>query len=244
MSTINLLPKEYLRRRAHRRANVLFLILFAIVMAGVIGAETASQRKVQHTLEVRDHVDTAYTAAARLIKQLQQLQSQRQTMLRKAELTASLLERVPRSYLLAMIANALPENTSLVEFELETLHETAKFEKTSRDAKGTKRKGSKLTTTPRKDLHKPPPTTVIMKVTGLAGTDVEVARLIANLARNPLIASVDLVYSEEKLIGKIPVRKFQLKLELKPNADVLGVVRAGGIAESQTLTETNTGGPS
>ena len=34
---------------------------------------------------------------------------------------------------------------------------------------------------------------------GMASTDVEVARLMTNLARNPLSATVDLVYSQEKM---------------------------------------------
>ena len=45
---------------------------------------------------------------------------------------------------------------------------------------------------------KAPPLVVDLVVTGQAATDVDVARFIANLARNPLLANVDLVYSEER----------------------------------------------
>ena len=65
------------------------------------------------------------------------------------------------------------------------------------------------------------PTVVTIKITGLAGTDVEVAKVIANLACNPLTHSVDLVYSQEKLIEKVPVRQFQVRLKLRPGADVI-----------------------
>jgi len=38
MNAVNLLPEDYLKRRAERRANITFLELFVIVMAGVLCA--------------------------------------------------------------------------------------------------------------------------------------------------------------------------------------------------------------
>jgi len=64
-----------------------------------------------------------------------------------------------------------------------------------------------------------------MEVTGLAGTDVEVAGLIATLARSPLIQGVDLVYSEEKVINQTPVRAFQVRVELKADGDAVDLHR-------------------
>ena len=56
---------------------------------------------------------------------------------------------------------------------------------------------------------------VIVTVTGLAGTDVQVAKYIANLAGNPLINNVDLIYSQETVIDDFTtVRQFQITVEL------------------------------
>jgi hypothetical protein len=55
---------------------------------------------------------------------------------------------------------------------------------------------------------------------------VEVARFITNLVRCPLMKSVDLVYSQQKNVSNSPVREFQVKMELKPNVDVIDVLRS------------------
>ena len=74
-----------------------------------------------------------------------------------------------------------------------------------------------------------------MEVTGLAGTDVDVAKFIANMAVNPLVESADLVYSEERLMeDDIPVRGFQLNIRLKPGADVMEAREAAAPAVENT----------
>ena len=82
-----------------------------------------------------------------------------------------------------------------------------------------------------------------MRLTGLAATDVAVGILIANLSRSPLVATVDLRYSQAKP-NEQGVREFQVLLELKPNADA---VIAGLVQQQNALDETErkptAGGP-
>ena len=54
MSTINLLPGDYLRQRRGRRVNLVFLVLFSVVVSSVFGAYVVTSRSKNHTLEVRD----------------------------------------------------------------------------------------------------------------------------------------------------------------------------------------------
>ena len=75
-----------------------------------------------------------------------------------------------------------------------------------------------------------------MTVQGLAGTDSQVAKFIANLARNPLIGSVDLSFSQEKLIDKALVREFKLNLKLKDNVDAVNLVREMGIGKKEKVS--------
>jgi Tfp pilus assembly protein PilN len=219
MSTINLLPDDYLTRRARRRANVLCLALFGAVMIGIVSAYLASEQSFRHTLEVRDRVEKAYAEAARLIRQMQQLEVQKRRLLEKAERTSSLQERVPRSYLLGVIANECPPYTSLARVSL-NLHRVA----TARRSPGGSAKHAAAA------RHSAQPScSVRLTLSGLASTDVQVARLIANLARNPLLRSVDLVYSKEKLVDKrVRVREFQITLDLEPHVDVLDVIERAG----------------
>ena len=230
MSTINLLPSDYMESRGRRRANVMCLILGVIVITAVAAAGVVSEQSSKHTQAVRDRVNAAYTDAAKLISQMQLLEAQRTQMLRKAQVTASLVERVPRSTLLAVLTNALPENCSLVELELDTRHVISAAKPL--DTAKTKA-GSKLTSASRQSV-KSQVSQVEMQITGRAATDVDVARFIANLLGSPLMSSVDLVYSQEKLIDKVPVREFQIRLGLKPNADAIDVMNRPDSEDAET----------
>ncbi len=224
MSTINLLPENHLQRRCQHRANVICMVLFVVVIGGIFLAAAASKRNLARTLAVRARVNTSYTEAAKLISQMHELEAQKVKMLRKAELTASLVERVPRSTLLAVVTKALPKGTSLESLDLQTQRIIRRAEPTDTN----KQTGSKLTTEPRKAPPTSAETTVCAKITGFAATDVQVARFIANLARNPLMASVDLVYSEQKKVKDVTVREFQIKTVLKHQVDAIEFVRPAG----------------
>ena len=211
MSTINLLPSDYVRQRSRRRANVVCMALFVIAISSVVCASVFSERSHRHSLEVRDRVDREYAEATKVIEQVQFLESQKQKMLQKAKLTATLVERIPRSILLAILADARPKNTSLLELEMIAL--PAKKSQTAEIAESS---GSRYSMTSRKDgAAQPQEMAVTLKVTGLAGTDGDVARFIANLGRSPLVAWADLVYSQERVERKTTVREFQILLEMK-----------------------------
>ncbi|MFB3891852.1 MAG: PilN domain-containing protein [Phycisphaerae bacterium] len=228
MSTINLLPNDYVQRSARRRANILCVALFGVVMAAVLGAALVGDRSSRHTRHVRDQVDAAYAYAAQQIQQLQSLEARRQTMQDRAEAIGSLLERVPRSRLLGIIANALPENTSLTKVDLETKRLVLPIATPAPGAKAP----TKFDAVAAARASKGPPVVVTMELIGLAATDVQVARFISNLARNSLIQSADLVFSQEKLIDKIPTREFQVHLELKNGADAINDVAVSAVANA------------
>ena len=218
MSIINLLPEDYLIRRSQRRANVMCLVLFAIIMTGVVGTVLVSERTTRHNREVRDRVNAAYVEAAKMLTQMQDLESRKARMLQKAQITAALLEKVPRSYLLAAVTNALPEGASLVELRLER-------KKVTRGTDAAKKKprfaGAEVRSAD-------PPAVLLLDVTGLAATDGDVARFIANMARNPLSGAVDLAYSQEKVFQDTKVREFQVKVELKNDADAIDALKPAG----------------
>lgn len=207
MGIINLLPKDYIAGRYKRRANWVCSILFAVVMAGVVGAAFVSDQSRRHTMEVSHRVDGDYAEAAKLIAQMQQLELQKKLMLTKASTSSALMERVPRSFLLGMLTNSLPKGASLSAVELDT-RRTISYSQVPAKASSTSGGPPK------------PPLVVVIDVKGLASTDVEVARFIANLARNPLAGSVDLAYSQEKLVDGSSMREFQIKIELRNNSQV------------------------
>lgn len=231
MSSINLLPDDYVQRGQRRRANILCGALFAVTMAAVMAAWWTSSQAVERTRSVRNEVDASYAYATTQLEQLKDLEVKKQQMLGKAQAIGALLERVPRSSLLGTIANALPETASLIRVDLD-----CKKVITNIPLKSDKTKFEKLST----ETPQNAPPTVTMELIGLAGTDGEVAHFIASLARCNLIASVDLVYSQEKVIDKQSLREFQIHLELRRNADALGIASPptvlAGKADPKALT--------
>jgi len=214
---ISLLPDDYVRRRSQHRANIVVLALFAIVMSGVIVAAILLDQSNRHTSQVSERISDSYREAAKLVSELKQLEAKRDTVLEKAELCASLLDKVPRSYLLAFVTNAMPEYAALTRFELSTVQAVKKERVAKRRARST------ISAKPPGNTASDPPVTIIRaQITGLGATDVEVARFITNLAQNPITDSVDLVYSQQRRIDKTPVREFKVTLELKPTLHVAG----------------------
>jgi Tfp pilus assembly protein PilN len=217
MSTINLLPEDYLVRRAQRRANFLCLGLFSVVMTGVLTATFVSRRSGRHTEQVRNRVNASYADAAEKIAQMQELESRKQAMCERAEITAALVERVPRSTLLAIITNALPPGASLTKVKLDTRVLRARTGGSQKKSKGAKfdKKTEEVTA---------PEVFVEMEVTGLAENGKQVGRFMSNLGRNALLTGVDLVFIEEKKRDQVTVREFAVKMQLKPGADAIEAV--------------------
>ena len=64
----------------------------------------------------------------------------------------------------------------------------------------------------------PPKTETTIEFTGLAPTDLQVAKLIANLNKSPLFSQVNLKLSEEHKFANEVIRRFQLQLVLDQDA--------------------------
>lgn len=225
MSTMNLLPEDYIQRRRTRRSNLLCLGLFVLILAGVVTSILLSQRTCNNTQKVLDRVNGEFQEATKLIAQLQELEAQKRTMIQKAETTASLLERVPRSYLLAVVTQSLPQTATISNFELYP-------KRIIIPADRSRIKDAKFAAKAVKDDEM---TIVQLQITGLAGTDVDVARFIASLSRHPLSSAVDLIYSQEKPIelkdadgnvtDKQIFREFQVRVDLRSDVDVIDVIK-------------------
>jgi len=216
MSIINLLPQDYIQRRSQARPNLICTILFAIVVAAIGGAALISERRTKSTRAVCDRVNASYQEAAKLIDEMHELEARRSEMLKKAETAAALMERLPRSYVLAMLTNALPDGASLTSTKL-------KVDPVVDRVAPAKAKTKHAMIAKARQTQKPsaPKLAVTLNLIGTATTDVQVARFIANLAKNPLTELVDLAYSRETKRGKENVREFSLIVRLKPNADAL-----------------------
>jgi Tfp pilus assembly protein PilN len=217
---LSFLPDDYLERKAQRRTNVICAALFVIVLGAIASAFTITERQ-NHRVE-RQHADVekAYTEAARRLEQVNQMQEKQRRMAHQAELTASLLEKVPRSHLLAEITNSLPPGVSLLDLSMESRQRTAPalpLAKTMYEQKQNQIAAEKLAAESREEIRR---YDVSLKLSGVAATDVQVAQFINKLGRSKFLRDVNLVVVDEFSLDGDNMRKFQLEMMLNPDADV------------------------
>ena len=214
--TESFLPEDYLEKRLQRRTNVISLTLFVVVMGFVTGAFFVTNRQRSEVLALQEQVDSQYVDAARRLEQLDELQRRKQEMIRKAKTTSTLLERVPRTIVLAELINNMPPTLSLLELDLES-----KTIQTRRPQLRTAMDKAKARASKQEDAEAPPQriTEVSLKVVGVAPTDVQVAQFMASLGRARLFEQVNLAFSEEIKIGKNLMRKFSIDMQLNQAID-------------------------
>jgi len=223
-SQLSFLPDDYLERKSQRRTNVICAGLFLVVTVAIGGAFAFSDKALKKARDENADASLKYSEAARPIQQFQQLQEKQRTMAHQAELTSSLLEKVPRSFLLAELTNAMPPGVSLIEMKLDSKRRAvpapppkSAFEQKREAASGVV-----------KEAPAPPPVRqydVEVKLTGMASTDVQVAQFISKLNGSPMLKDVNLVISDEFATQEERLRKFEIELMLNPACEVEALQR-------------------
>ena len=216
LKVINFLPGDYQERRIRRRATFRCLgiaagsLMLLALAVGLVFVRTIGVKAARYLVEQQ------YAEASRQIDQLKQLEERKAGLLRKVELSTTLLERVPRSYLLARLTNYLPPGTSLLVL-------TMKMEDVAAPAGQPPPDGGKTSKASPPAGAKGEPAKVkqfVVRVDGLARTDVDVAEFLQRLTNDPLFQDVDLQFSEEfPYQEKIRMRRFQLGFRLRAQAD-------------------------
>jgi Tfp pilus assembly protein PilN len=221
---LSFLPEDYLEQKYKMRANVICVIL--IVLTGVAIAAIWWQRSTKHARVVAEFTDVNnnYIDAARKIEQVKKMHEQQREVVHHAELAASLVEKVPRSNMLAEITNALPIGVSLIDLAMTSKPHTEAAGSQSafehRVAEGPQNDAMGLGT-------KPPQFDVALKLTGIARDDIQVAQLISRLSHSSMFQDVNLVVSDTYSDGQpgatgkaVQLRKWQLEMMLNPQAEV------------------------
>jgi Tfp pilus assembly protein PilN len=221
---LSFLPDDYLAKKANRRTNVICGILFGLVMVGIGGTFSLMEREVRKAEVENIAVNQKFSEAARPIAQFQQLQEKERTMSHQAELAASLLEKVPRSVILADVTNSLPTGVSLTDFTLESKKRAAPTPVAVQPGGLSPRPlagpGS-AAATPAQQQSGALVYDTAMKVGGLAQTDVQVASFIAKLNGSRYFRDVNLIISEtfQKNPNDPVLRQFKIEMILNPEAD-------------------------
>lgn len=225
-ASASFLPSDYRVRRVEKRTSVLSLVLFFIVMFGVVGAFFVTNRQWSSVKREQEQINRDYAEQTRRIEQLKTLEGQKTEMLEKAEITTALIERVPRSILLAELINRMPEKLTLSELLLAGKRVTITPVKADPKAAKPAARGKKSLAgaPPKKDepvAAKPtaPQYEFTVEIVGLSATDQDVADYYAALNSCPLLQKVDLLFSDAVKVEDTQMRKFRMIAEIRPGAD-------------------------
>src|SRR3954462_8498283 len=71
---LSFLPDDYLERKARRRTNAICAVLFCVVISGIGGAFTVTERSMREIEDQCTKVQDQYNNAAKRIEQVQQMQ--------------------------------------------------------------------------------------------------------------------------------------------------------------------------
>jgi len=199
---LSFLPDDYFEGKARRRANFLCGALSVIVM-GTIGSAFAFCERSMRGLDVdAADVDRQYDEAAVRIARVEKLHLAQKQLVQHAELAATLVERVPRTNILAELTNALPTGTSLLDFYMESDPHQSVATIGSEANKGA------------------PVFDVKMRLTGVADNDIQVAQFINKLNHSKLLKDVNLMITDTFVQDKLTLRKFQIEMMLNPDAEI------------------------
>ena len=215
MININFVPDDYVQSNESRRTNLIYLVLFAVVMTALGGSFTAIKIR-QRACDANEKLVNARMAEIQeTIKKFEELQTKRREMMKTALTTAELLEPVPRSILLASLTNNLPPGVSLLELNLiqtkpkqsVTVAPTSKYHAAQNNAQVQ----NIAPDNPEKLLE------THINIGGMAPSDLQVAAYIEQLSNSSLLDNVALIESKEYKIDKSTFRQFKLTAMLRKN---------------------------
>ncbi len=216
MANINFVPDDYVQSNESRRTNLMYLVLFAVVMIALCGSFMTIKIR-QRACSIKEKLVTTKMAQIQeAIKQFEELQAKRGAMMRTALTTAELLEPVPRSVLLASLTNNLPVGVSLLKLNLvqkeprQTSRVAPKSKYQATQAKKAASSEEKVSGEKLLETH--------IDIEGMAPSDLQVAAYIEQLSNSSLLDNVALVESKEyKIEDSATFRRFKLMAMLRKN---------------------------
>ncbi len=213
MANINFVPDDYVQNNESRRTNLMYLILFAVVMIALCSSFMTIKIR-QRTCGIKEKlVNTKMIQIQEAIEKFEELQTKRGAMMRTALTTSELLEPVPRSVLLASLTNNLPQGVSLLKLGLvqkESRQPTSTVSTSNYKAKQAKKAAAEAKVSQEKQLE------THIDIEGMAPSDLQVAAYIERLSNSSLLENVALVESKEhKVEDSTTFRQFKLTAMLR-----------------------------
>ena len=221
MVNINFVPDDYAQSNESRRTNLIYLVLFAVVMIALGGSFISIKIRQRACSTTEELINARMTKIQEAIKQFEDLQARKREMMKTALTTAELLEPVPRSILLASLTNNLPPGVSLSEVNLvqkQSKQSTSapkkskyKAQQTSSQSNSSAQSQNDEPDNPEKMLE------TLIDIGGVAPSDLQVAHYIKQLSNSSLLDDVALIESREYKMQDNILRQFKLSAKLRKN---------------------------
>ena len=211
MGAVDFLPEDYVAAKSHARANLLCFGLFLVVMVGIGWAFVINQQRDAEVALLDEKVNETILRENRKLTRMRELNQKKASMLEKARVTGLLLQRVPRSLVLAELTNAMPKQCSWVRWKLTSVK--------ARQRKS-RRKLSRLQARlmARRAAEQPEQMTVKLTIEGISPTDIEVSKFMTAIKSCPLFDNVNLISTEEHKREQEILRRFRVQIELAKDA--------------------------
>ncbi|MFN0133487.1 MAG: PilN domain-containing protein [Phycisphaerales bacterium] len=230
------LPSDYVNRKAEMRANLICLGLFGVAMFAVVSAFFVTNRQWLQVRSAQKAITVQYSHEAVKIEQLKQLEQQKAEMMGKAEVTTALIEKVPRSILLAELITRMPGDITLLELHLisKRIKETPKdggkpgapaIKNLTGKPAGAQAGKAKPAEEKPEEAEKvtPPKFEFTLRLVGVGRANQNIADYLQSLKACPLLDTVDLKFIKEATIDKLDLRKFEIEATIKKDADARGI---------------------
>ncbi|MBS0197432.1 MAG: PilN domain-containing protein [Planctomycetes bacterium] len=215
------LPHDYIEARTETRANILMLTLFAIAMGGVVAAFFVTNRHWQHLRQQQEAVSADYAAEGKKIEQLKSLENQRASMMEKAEITAALVEKLPRWAVLGELSLRMPTSMRLDQFTIKSTRQMppapppttgpapqSLVKNLADKVKDTKKEPEKpKVTVPRFDYA--------VTIAGTAAENNDIADFLSSVRQSPAFEKVELQFIKDGKENGKDMRKFEVTAGLR-----------------------------
>jgi len=227
MVNINFVPDDYTQSNESRRTNLIYLVLFAVVMTALGGSFVSIKMRQRACRISEELVNAKMTEMQEAIKQFEELQTKKREMMKTALTTAELLEPVPRSILLASLTNNLPPGVSLSEVNMiqkqskqsTAAAKTSKYHAAQAQKTASQSNGSQQAAQSQSDEPENPEKLLEthINIGGIAPSDLQVASYIEQLSNSSLLDNVALIESKEYKLQDSTLRQFKLSAMLRKN---------------------------
>lgn len=213
MANINFVPDDYVQNTESSRTNLLYLVLFGVVMIALCGSFMTIKIR-QRACGVKEQmVNTKMTKIQEAIKKFEELQTKRGEMMRTALTTSQLIEPVPRSVLLASLTNNLRQGVSLLKLGL-LQKESGRSPQSAPTSKYQSKQAKKAANA--KQVSQESLLETHIDIEGVAPSDLQVAEYIGRMSNSSLLDNVALVESKEHDVKDGTMfRRFKLTAMLK-----------------------------